>query len=163
MRTTIHTSGLLLFCLVMDGCDPGHDVREDEAAAPIAPAGELSVLNSIPADLPAEIPIYPDTTVRSGQRTDTGFNVTLLTGPDFSSIAAYYREQFSSPDWAVVADDEIEVDGRRTLRLIADSDLLKCTVDVSPAVAGDGETRAHGITIYVEEKDQVRSADRGRK
>lgn len=154
MRITFHRCCLFLLCLVFEGCGERRDVQTDVDPDQISPVDEVR-LNSMPEGFPDEVPIYPETTFRLGQRTETGFNVTLLTGVDFDSVAAYYRDQFDQSGWTLVTDEETEVDGKSFLRLVGDSESLTCTVDIAPGVNDKGEVSVHGITIYVEEKDPL--------
>ena len=55
-----------------------------------------------------------------------------------------------------MTDDEVDVAGVKSLRLIAESDSLKCSFEIGPGAGEDGEVRFHAITIWVEEKDRAR-------
>lgn len=156
MRLTFHTPIPLLLCVLVEGCGDGSAVQTDAELGQLAPPDALMSLNAMPEGFPAEVPIYPETTLRRGRRTETGFNVSLLTRDDFDRVTAYYRDQFRQGGWAVVTDDETEASGKRQLRLVAESNSLKCTVDIAPGVGADGQVRVHGVTIYVKEKARAR-------
>ncbi|HUP19014.1 MAG TPA: hypothetical protein VM778_03570 [Gemmatimonadota bacterium] len=138
------------------GCADGGEPRvpdeadDDAAADPASPTadtvgGAAPAAVSLPANIPADFPIPPQSTISSADAlTDddgTLTNVTILSEGDPEAGYAWYRDALTQAGWTVTA--EAHSDGTRSLHADKGESYVDLTVVGDPS----GRTRA-GAAIW---------------
>ena len=92
--------------------------------------------SQLPADFPADIPVYPGATVEHVPSTGATVSATLTTPDSLPRVAMYYKEELKKNGWRI--DDKRS----REDRVDATKGKRRCTVRLTEA----GSTRTR-ITI----------------
>lgn len=100
---------------------------------------------SIPADFPADVPIYPGLKITTSHRVsqDSGFFLQGLTGDDLSEVVAYYQGAVPDQGWTKESETQVgqmRMSGykkeRRMFNLSIISAAEGTTVQITTADAG---------------------------
>lgn len=108
-------------------------ITPTQTPEPVIPAVEL------PADFPAEIPPYPNATLREvmPSTTDKTAVITLWeTGDPSNAVQSFYKKELEGKNWKTIDN----LDNENSENLNAEKDNIKVTIAQQPNPPGDGKT-----------------------